>query len=308
MDNRVKEILSWYAGESPALLGKLYRLLNHGRLAGTGKLVILPVDQGFEHGPARSFAPNPAGYDPHYHFQLAIDARLNGYAAPLGFLEAGAAEFAGQIPMILKLNNHDVLHGEPDPMGAQTAAVRDAVRLGCVAVGYTIYPGSVDRRLLYEQVREIIAEAKANGLLAVVWSYPRGGELSRDGETGLDVVAYAAQIACQLGAHIVKVKLPSEHLEQSAAKAVYEKYQVPRATQAERVRHVVQSAFNGRRIVIFSGGSIKENEESIFEAARAIRDGGGFGSIIGRNTFQRERASALAMLDKIIRIYKGELE
>ncbi len=308
MENRIKEILSWYAGESPALLGKLYWLLNHGRLAGTGKLVILPVDQGFEHGPARSFAPNPAGYDPHYHFQLAIDAGLNGYAAPLGFLEAGAAEFAGQIPMILKLNNHDVLHSDPDPLGAQTAGVRDAVRLGCVAVGYTIYPGTVDRRLLYEQVREIIAEARANGLPTVVWSYPRGGELSDAGETGLDVVAYAAQIACQLGAHIVKVKLPSDHLEQSSAKSVYEKVAIPRATLAERVRHVVQSSFNGRRIVIFSGGAKKESEESIFDEARAIRDGGGFGSIIGRNTFQRERDSALAMLDKIIRIYTGEVD
>ena len=308
MGDRTKEILSWYAGENPALLGKLYWLLNHGRLAGTGKLVILPVDQGFEHGPARSFAPNPAGYDPHYHFQLAIDAGLNGYAAPLGFLEAGAAKYAGQIPMILKLNNHDGLHSEANPMGAQTASVSDAVRLGCVAVGYTIYPGTFDRRLLYEQLREIIAEAKSAGLLAVVWSYPRGAELSKDGETGLDVVAYAAQIACQLGAHIVKVKLPSEFLEQAAAKAVYEKYEIPRSTQTERVRHVVQSAFNGRRIVIFSGGAKKDDENAIFDSARAIRDGGGFGSIIGRNTFQRAREDALEMLDKIIRIYSGELE
>jgi class I fructose-bisphosphate aldolase len=308
MGNKTKEILSWYAGETPAVLGKLHWFLNHGRLAGTGKLVILPVDQGFEHGPARSFAPNPPGYDPHYHFRLALDAGLNGYAAPLGFLEAGAAEFAGQIPMILKLNNHDVLHGEPNPMGAQTASVADAVRLGCAAVGYTIYPGSVDRRLLYEQLREVIAEAKANGLLAVVWSYPRGGELSKEGETGLDVVAYAAQLACQMGAHIVKVKLPSDYLEQMAAKAVYEKYEIPRATQSERVRHVIQSAFNGRRIVIFSGGAKKDDDNAIYDAARAIRDGGGFGSIIGRNTFQREREDSLAMLDKVVKIYSGEIE
>ena len=107
---RIREILSWYQGENPGVLANLYRLMNHGRLAGTGKFVILPVDQGFEHGAARSFAPNPAGYNPLYHFQLAIDAGCNAYAAPLGFLEAGAVEYAGRIPLILKLNNSDSLY------------------------------------------------------------------------------------------------------------------------------------------------------------------------------------------------------
>jgi class I fructose-bisphosphate aldolase len=306
MSDKVREILSWYSSENPGVLNNLARLLNHGRLGGTGKVIILPVDQGFEHGPARSFAPNPVGYDPHYHFQLAVDAGLNAYAAPLGFLEAGAAEYAGQVPTILKLNNHDSLHSEKNPLGAQTASVQDALRLGCVGVGYTIYPGTFDRRLLYEQVREIIAEAKSNGLLAVLWSYPRGAELSKEGETGLDVVAYAAQIACQLGAHIVKVKLPSDHLEQDAARKVYEGYDVARSTQAERVAHVVQSAFNGRRVVIFSGGAKKDDDSSVYDAIRAIRDGGGFGSIIGRNVFQRSRPEAMDLLDRLINIYKGE--
>lgn len=306
MTDRVREILSWYRGENPGVLTNLARMLNHGRLAGTGKMIILPVDQGFEHGPARSFAPNPPAYDPRYHFQLAIDAGLNAHAAPLGFLEAGAAEFAGQLPLILKLNNHDLLHAEVDPLGAQTASVADALRLGCSAIGYTIYPGTADRRLLYEQLQEIAREAKAAGLAVVVWAYARGRDLSKEGETGLDVVAYAAQIAAQLGAHIIKVKLPSAHLEQDAARAVYEQYQIPREALADRVRHVVQSAFNGRRIVIFSGGAKKDDDEAIFDAARAIRDGGGFGSIIGRNTFQREKAEALAMLDKMIKIYAGE--
>jgi class I fructose-bisphosphate aldolase len=108
-------------------------------------MIILPVDQGFEHGPGRSFAPNPPAYDPYYHFQFAIEAGMNAYAAPLGFLETGAAEFAGQIPLILKLNNHDVLQDEIDPLGAQTASVGDALRLGCVGIGYTIYPGTADR-------------------------------------------------------------------------------------------------------------------------------------------------------------------
>jgi class I fructose-bisphosphate aldolase len=307
MNERVNEMLSWYGGENPGVLGNLYRLLQHGRLAGTGRLLILPVDQGFEHGPGRSFAPNPPAYDPRYHFQMAIDAGLSAYAAPLGFLEAGAAEYAGQVPMILKLNNHDSLQEEKDPMPARTASVADALRLGCIGIGYTIYPGTADRRLLYEQLCDLAREAKSVGLLVVVWSYPRGGALSKDGETALDVCAYAAHIAAELGAHIIKVKLPTAFLEQEAAKKVYERYQIPRETLTERVRHVALSTFNGRRIVIFSGGAKEDSDEALLDSARAIRDGGGFGSIIGRNTFQRERSEALRLLDGMIRIYRGEL-
>jgi class I fructose-bisphosphate aldolase len=308
MSKRVKEILSWYSSDSPGTRTNLARLLNHGRLAGTGRLVILPVDQGFEHGPARSFAVNPAGYDPSYHFQLAIDAGCNAYAAPLGFLEAGAAEFAGEIPLILKMNNHDVLHDEKDPLSAVTASVKDALRLGAVAVGFTIYPGSTAAQVMYQQCREMILEAKSHGLAAVVWSYPRGSDISKAGETGLDVVAYAAQIAAQLGAHVIKVKPPTEHIEQAEAKKAYETAGVPMGTLAERVRHVVQSAFDGRRIVIFSGGATKEDDEALFTEYRGIRDGGGFGSIIGRNSFQRPRDRALKFLDTVVKIYAGELK
>jgi class I fructose-bisphosphate aldolase len=307
MTPRVREILGWYQGENPGVLANLARMLNHGRLGGSGRMVILPVDQGFEHGPGRSFAMNPPAYNPFYHYQMAIEAGLNAYAAPLGFIEAGAAEFAGEIPLILKCNNHDLLHKDPDPIPAMTAGVDDALRLGCAAVGYTIYPGSQHRNEMYEQLRELAAEAKAAGLAVVVWSYPRGGDLSKEGETAIDVCAYAAQIAAQLGAHVIKVKLPSAHIEQPEARAVYEQNKVPIGTQAERVRHVVQSAFDGRRIVIFSGGEAKPEEAALLEEIRAIRDGGGFGSIIGRNTFQRKKADALKMLDDIIRIYAGEM-
>lgn len=304
----VKEILSWYAGQNPGVLTNLARLLTHGRLGGTGKMLILPVDQGFEHGPGRSFAPNPPAYNPRYFFELAIDAGCNAYAAPLGFLEAGAADFAGQIPLILKLNNHDVLQDEKDPLGARTASVEDAVRLGCVGIGYTIYPGTADRRLQYEQLASLTLDAKQAGLVVVVWSYPRGGTLSKEGETALDVTAYAAQIAAQLGAHIIKVKLPSAHLEQPAAQKVYEAQAVPRDTLAERVRHIVQSSFDGRRIVIFSGGALNEDASALLNEARAIRDGGGFGSIVGRNAFQRPKESALALLGDMMAIYSGEME
>lgn len=306
MNARIREILDWYGSDSAGTRANIARMLHHGRLAGTGKLVILPVDQGFEHGPARSFAPNPAGYNPLYHFELAIEAGCNAYAAPLGFLEAGAHHFAGQIPLILKLNNHDVLHEDKDPLPAVTGSVEEALRLGCSAVGFTIYPGSAHCSRMYEQLGEIAEEAKNAGLAVVVWSYPRGTSLSKEGETAIDVVAYAAQIAAQLGAHIIKVKLPTAHLEQAAAKKVYEAEQIPIKTLAERVKHVVQSSFDGRRIVIFSGGA-KSDDKTVHEEARAIRDGGGFGSIIGRNSFQRPKADAIKFLQTIMGIYAGDI-
>src|SRR6266850_145695 len=161
---RVREILSWYSADNPGTKTNIARLLNHGALAGTGKLVILPVDQGFEHGPARSFSSNQAAYDPRYHFALALEAGMNAYAAPLGFIEAAAAEFAGEIPLILKLNNHDVLHDDKDPISAVTGSVGEALRLGCVAIGFTIYPGSAHSGRMYEQIRALAAEAKRAGL------------------------------------------------------------------------------------------------------------------------------------------------
>jgi class I fructose-bisphosphate aldolase len=308
MSTRVREILDWYESDNPGTKTNLARLLNHGYLAGTGKLVILPVDQGFEHGPARSFAINPGGYDPNYHFELAIEAGCNAYAAPLGFLEAAAARHAGEVPLILKLNNHDVLYDEADPLSAVTGSVRDALRLGCVAIGFTIYPGSAQARTMYEELRALAEEAKAHGLAVVVWSYPRGSSMSKDGQTGIDVVAYAAHIAAQLGAHIIKVKLPTEHIEQAEAKKAYEKAKIPVSTLSERVRHVVESAFDGRRIVIFSGGAKKEDDEAMFDEIRAVRDGGGFGSIIGRNSFQRPKEHALRFLETIMKLYAGEVK
>jgi class I fructose-bisphosphate aldolase len=303
---RVAEILSYYQGQNPGTLANIARLLTHGRLGGTGKLVILPVDQGFEHGPARSFGPNPDAYNPRYHVELAIEAGCNAYAAPPGFIEAIAADYAGQIPLILKLNNHDVLQDEKDPLGARTASVKDAVRLGCSAIGYTIYPGTLDRRLQYTEFADLAAEAREAGLAVVLWAYPRGGGLSKEGETGLDVTAYSAQIAAQLGAHIIKVKLPSAHLEQSAAAKVYESTGIARDTLPERVSHVIKSAFDGRRIVIFSGGPMNADKNALLDEARAIQAGGGFGAIMGRNVFQRPRPEALALLDEVMSIFEGK--
>jgi class I fructose-bisphosphate aldolase len=305
MTSRVKEILSWYPSDNPGTKTNLARMLMHGRLGGTGKLVILPVDQGFEHGPARSFAPNPEGYDPDYHIQLAIDAGCNAYAAPLGFIEAVAGKFPGQMPLILKLNNSDSLSKLGGaPISAVTASVQDAVRLGCAAIGYTIYPGSDARNEQLENLRELTLEAKEFGLPVVTWSYPRGSGVSKEGETAVDIAAYAAQIAAQMGSHVIKVKPPKELVEHPEAKKVYEKYNIPIKTLPERVRHVVQSAFGGRRIVIFSGGEAKGTEDVLAEI-RGIKEGGGFGSIMGRNAFQRPKAEALKLLQQVMDIYRS---
>jgi class I fructose-bisphosphate aldolase len=302
--DRVKQILSWYGSDNPGTKANLYRMLDHGQLAGTGKLVILPVDQGFEHGPARTFAPNPPSYDPDYHFQLAIESGCNAYAAPLGQMEQSVDKFAGQIPLILKVNNSDTLAKIDQPCSAITSSVEDAMRLGCGAVGYTIYPGSGQRNTMYQDLREITIEAKRKGLVVVTWAYPRGAGLSKEGETAVDVAAYAAQIAGQLGAHIIKIKPPTAHIEQAEAKKVFEKYNIPVATMADRVRHCVQSAFNGKRIIIFSGGETRDTA-SLLEDVKGMAAGGAFGAIMGRNAFQRPKAEALKLLQSVIDIYKA---
>ncbi len=302
-NERIRQILSWYPSDNPGVLTNLARLMNHGTLAGTGKFVILPVDQGFEHGAARSFAPNPPSYDPDYHVQLAIDAGCNAYAAPLGFLEAVAGKFAGQVPLILKLNNSDSL-AKMEPCSAMTGSVKDAVRLGCSAIGFTIYPGSSARNTMYQEIKELIAEAKDAGLPTVLWAYVRGAGVAKEHEQSIDVIAYSAQISCQLGAHVVKVKPPKDSICQDEAKKVYEKYAIPTKTLTDRVRHVVQSCFNGKRIVIFSGGEAKDTAAVLAEV-KEIAAGGGFGSIMGRNAFQRPHDEAIKLLHDVMSIHKN---
>ena len=300
----VKQILAKYESDCPGTKSNLARILMQGRLGGSGRLVILPVDQGFEHGPARSFASNPAAYDPHYVFQLAIDAGLSALAAPLGLLEAGADSFAGAIPLILKANSSNSLAVTKDQ--AVTASVQDALRLGCSAIGFSIYPGSESQFDMMEEVRELGEEAKACGLAVVIWSYPRGGNLSKEGETATDICGYAAHMAALLGAHIIKVKPPTDFLEQAEAQKVYQKTPIDISTLSKRIEHVMQCAFNGRRLVIFSGGAARDDVD-FFNEVHAIREGGGTGSIIGRNSFQRPREKALEFLDTIIKIYLNKL-
>jgi len=299
---KVKEILSWYEGENAGVKGNLARLLMHGRMGGSGKLVILPVDQGFEHGPARSFASNPPAYDPHYLFDLALEAQLSGYAAPLGPLEAGADTFAGELPLILKVNSaNSLVAGSQDQ--AVTATVDDALRLGCMGIGFTMYPGSDANYAMMEELREITREAKSKGLAVIVWSYPRGGKVTD--ETAFDIVAYAAHMAALMGANIIKVKPPKDMLDLAEAKKVYEETGVDGSTLTKRIQHIMQVCFNGRRLVVFSGGD-STSTASFLDTVREIRDGGGSGSIVGRNAFRRPKAQAMELLDEICRIYLGE--
>jgi class I fructose-bisphosphate aldolase len=298
---RVRKILDWYEGDPPGVKANLARILMHGKLAGTGKAVILPVDQGFEHGPARSFAPNPAAYDPHYHYQLAIEAGLSAYAAPLGMIAAGADSFAGEIPTILKLNSSNSLATSKDQ--AVTGSVEDALRLGCAAIGFTIYPGSEYAFPQMEELRALSEEAKACGLAVVVWSYPRGPNLSKEAETAVDICAYAAHMAALMGATIIKVKPPTAHIGLEAARKSYENVDI--STLTKRVQHVMQATFNGKRVVVFSGGENK-GLDALYQEIRELRDGGASGSIIGRNTFQRPKEQAVEMLGKIIDIYLGK--
>jgi len=302
----VKKILSQYESDNPGVKTNLARILMSGKLAGTGKLVILPVDQGFEHGPARSFAKNIEAYDPHYHFQLAIDAGLSAFAAPMGMLEAGADTYAGQIPLIMKTNSSNSLSREQDaPNQAITGSVREAIRLGCSAVGFTIYPGSDDALDMISDVQEMTAEAKDAGLAVVIWSYPRGGDISKEGETAIDIVAYAAHMAALIGAHIIKVKPPTSHIELSEAKKVYSSEKIPIGTLTNRIEHIVQSCFKGKRLVVFSGGASK-NKQGLLDEIKDLYIGGASGSIIGRNSFQRPHKEALDLLNKVTDIYKGK--
>lgn len=299
----VKNILSNYS-DNAGVKTNLARILMHGKLGGTGKVVILPVDQGFEHGPDRSFAPNPAAYNPLYHFEIAIEAGLNAYAAPIGMLEAGAAKFAGAIPTILKLNSANSLNPSTEAGDqAITGSIDEALRLGCSAVGFTIYPGSEKAYSMMEEISELSREAKSKGLAVVIWSYPRGPEISKVAETSVDVVAYAAHMAALLGATIIKVKPPTADVFQPEAKKVLETKGVPLDSLALRIKHIMRASFDGQRVVVFSGGAGK-SEQDILNEVRGIKEGGGNGSIIGRNTFQRPRDEALALLDKIINIYK----
>ena len=245
------------------------------------------------------------------------DARLGPFCRcrAVSVTASGRADFGALNPLSLHerkreldLGRSRVASGKFVGLLEAVEAVGDGLWLDAAFTGVQELEELVvqqDRHELVEEIAEMGKEAKANGLAVVIWSYPRGGNLSKAGETAIDICAYAAHMAALLGAHIIKVKPPTEHLELDAAKKVYEAQKIDVSSAAARYRHVVQSCFNGRRIVVFSGGEAKD-EDGIMDEVRAIRDGGGNGSIIGRNSFQRPRDEALKLLDGIINVYLGK--
>lgn len=301
----VKNILQHYSGESPGVKANIARMLMHGKLGGTGKMLILPVDQGFEHGPVRSFIRNPQAFDPEYHFELAIKAGLSAYAAPLGMLAIGANKYAGQIPLILKMNSaNSISCSSLEPDQAITGSIKDALTLGCSAVGFTIYPGSNNFLHMVEEVQDLAREAKSYGLAVVIWSYPRGKAIQKEDETSLDVISYAAHIAAVLGADIIKVKPPKSSVSLSHTKHLYEDNKIDITSLSSRIKHIMQCVFAGKRLVVFSGGDAKDDND-LYSEVKEIHAGGGSGSIIGRNSFQRPLEDALKLLNNIINIYKS---
>ena len=301
MNLAISKIIENYESDNGKTIENLVKLLNFGRLGGTGRLIIYPVDQGFEHGPDRSFSINPEAYDPHYHISFAIDAGMSAFAAPLGMIESGASTFAKNIPFILKCNSSNSLTNIKDQ--AMTGNVQDALRLNCIGVGFTIYPGSEFNFRLIEEACTLFREAKKAGLITVLWSYARGS-LSKKGETAINIISYAAHMACLCGAHIVKVKLPTSYLEEDPTKDVFIKNNIKIDSAVDRVKIIKRSCFNGRRIVVFSGGESK-NDSDLLKEVQAIKEGGGNGSIVGRNCFQRPRNKALELINNMINIYEN---
>jgi class I fructose-bisphosphate aldolase len=301
--SEIDNILKNYASDNTAVQNNLRKILNHGALGGTGRMVILPVDQGFEHGPDKSFAPNPLGYNPVYHYEVAVETGLSAFAAPLGMLEVIGNN--PQIPTILKMNSAALLTSSNiDPNQAITATVDDAIRMGCSAIGYTIYPGSDYFYDMVNKLAPIATAAKQAGLVVVVWSYPRGNGIIKGFEAALDISNYAAHIAALCGAHIIKVKIPDAKIMQ---KDLQDNSELTAAIEnndkQHMVRLVVRSCFAGKRLVVFSGGATKQ-KSNLIEEVKAIKNGGGNGSIIGRNAFQRNKTEAIEILNEIIEIYK----
>lgn len=306
--NIISKILSNYSYENAGVRTNLYRILNTGKLANTGKLMILPVDQGFEHGPDRSFIKNLEAYDPDYHFQLAIEGGFSAYAAPLGMLECSVDKFCGQVPLILKMNSsNSLLPSISKNDQAITASIEDALKLGCSAIGFTIYPGSSSSIEMFEEIRQLSLEAKSLGLATVVWSYARGEELAKEMETSLDVISYSAHMAAMLGANIIKVKPPFNSDENGNALVLDKKNNsqlLNIKSLEERIKIVKRACFNGKRLVVFSGGETK-TEEDLLNQIKVIAHGGADGSIVGRNMFQRQKNEALKLASKIVEIYKN---
>jgi class I fructose-bisphosphate aldolase len=284
-------------GLSPGKKARLRRLLYHHGPGG-GTLLVLPIDQGLEHGPVDFFV-NPAALDPEYQFQLAKDGNFSAIALHIGLAEKYYHEFAGEVPLILKLNGKTSIPPDNEAFSALTGSVEDAVRLGADAVGYTVYVGSPAQDRDFDQFSEVREEADRFGMPVIVWAYPRGDSVAkRGGKESLYAVDYAARVALELGADIVKVNYPVRSEKDSQSPPPYNTLDL---TPEASFRKVVESA--GRALVLVSGGE-KVGDAELLEKVRSSMHAGATGIIFGRNLWQRPRADALALTRQLHAIFR----
>jgi fructose-bisphosphate aldolase, class I len=261
---------------------------------GNGTLMLLPIDQGIEHGP-RDFFPNPASKDPDYQFRLAAEAGYSALACQIGMASKYYPDYAGQVPLILKVNGKTDIPSSAQALSTCNASVEDAVRLGADAVGYTLYVGSPRQDEDLAQLRGVREDCDRYGMPLVVWSYPRGEAIEKKGgPTSFYAIDYAARLAMEMGADVVKLNMPKIDPEKEKdSPAPYDEMEVD---EAEAIRHCVESA--GRSLVVLSGGS-KVDDETVLTHCREIMEAGGSGVIFGRNVWQREWNDALEIISQI---------
>lgn len=259
---------------------------------GHGTLLFLPIDQGIEHGP-RDFFPNPASKDPEYQFHLAAEAGYSAIACQIGLATKYYPDYAGQVPLILKVNGKTDIPPSDEALSPTNASVEDAVRLGADAVGYTLYVGSPRQDDDLRQLQGVREDCDRYGMPLIIWAYPRGRDIEKKGgQKSLYAIDYAARLAMEMGADVVKLNLPSPEPNPDSP-APYNELEV---TQEEAVGHVVSSA--GRSLVVLSGGS-KIDDDQLLEQTRYIMEAGGSGVIYGRNVWQREHSEALEIIEQI---------
>ena len=278
---------------------RLHRLLYKNGPA-NGTLLFLPIDQGLEHGP-RDFFVNPAAKDPEFQLRLAKEGNFSGIVFQIGIAEKYMHKYAGDVPLVLKLNGKTEIPSDKQPISPCIASVEDAVRLGADAVGYTLYVGSPLQSEDFAQFRKVREEADRFAMPIIVWSYPRGEAIeAKGGRESLYAVDYAARVACELGADIVKINMPKLNAEKDAAAP--KPYNTLQVSQADAARMVVSSA--GKALVLFSGGDL-EGEGDIVQKARLAMESGATGLIFGRNVWQRPYDEALRLSHEMHDMLRG---
>ena len=276
--------------------GRLYRML-HQFGPGNGTMMFLPIDQGLEHGPI-DFFENPASADPDFQCQLALEGNYSAVVFHYGLAEKYIRNYAGRVPLVLKINGKTCIPSDSQAFSPLTARVEDAVRLGADAIGYTLYVGSPSQDRDIQQFVEVRNEAERLGMPIIMWAYPRGEAVEKKGgKDSLYAIDYASRVACELGADVVKINIPKiEHSKKADQPAEYKDF---KCTVEEGIRKVVRSA--GKTMVVFSGGS-KLSDADVVAQAKSAMDGGATGLIFGRNMWQRPMNEALTLSADITRM------